>query len=608
MKSRTLYCDKTIFKKDMTRFAPAWILYTICLILGMILMRQDNSPYGFHANLSSLLPVMSVINLFYALLAAQLLFGDLYNARMCNTIHALPVTRDALFLSNTLAGMAWSVLPSVLGALLALLLGLGSQVENGWQIALYWLLGTNLQYLFFFGLAAFSALCVGSRFAQAVVYGITNFASIIAYWLVDTLYTPMLYGLQTNEEPFLWFSPVVWLSNSEYIDVNRECSEGGEILRAWFALSDGWGYLAICAVLGVGLLIAACALYRRRQLESAGDFMAVKALEPVFLVVYPLIVAAAFYFFCDEMIYIGGTAVIYMAIGLVIGFFTGEMLLERTMRVFHKKAFLRFAALAAGFAATLVITALDPFGVVTWMPEVEDVAFVEVSPSQSRYYDYNMITLDDPEEIDEIIRVHEIALEERDYDAAGYWPLETLSGEETYVNAQSVAFHYHMKSGAIKSRYYYVNLNSEPGDILIPYFNTLDAIFRDYTGDQSFEGILKATQTIGVNCTRYDGEYGYGDGGYNVLITDPADIRELMEAIAADAELGVMAQNWYFRPDPEVSSTYWLHFDMRNQSESITVYSDCINTNTWLTEHGFISAELEEAIKYGGVNAVYITE
>lgn len=605
MKSRTLYCDKTVFRKDMTRFAPAWILYTICLVLGMSLIRQDYSGYGFHSNLGHLLPIMSVINLGYALLAAQLLFGDLYNSRLCNAIHALPVTRDALFLSHTVAGILWSVIPSLIGTALALVLGIDSEVEKGWQIALYWLLGTNLQYLFFFGVAALSALCVGNRFAQAVVYGIINFASILAFWLVDTLYVPMLYGVTADSESFTRFSPVVWFAGSEYIDMSREAANG-EIIRAWFELSDGWGYLAICAVIGVGLLAAALALYRRRQLETAGDFMAVKALEPVFLVVYPLIVAAVFYCFCDEMLGIGGTAFAYMAIGLVIGFFTGQMLLERTIRVFNKKAFLKFAALAVGFGATLGITVMDPFGIVTWIPEGEDVAYVEVSPSLSRYYSYNVVTLDEPEDIDRILRVHEIALEGERFDGEFYYTIEEENGEVTHVNTQSLAIHYHLNNGTTKSRYYYVDLNGETGDILIPYFNTLEAIFQDYTGDHSFEGILKATQAIGVNCTSYNGDkYEFDKESYCVWITDPQDIRELMEAITADCELGVMAQNWDFRPSPDVSSTYWLNFDMVNQGESITVYSDCVNTNTWLAEHGFFSQELEEL---GGVTAHFISD
>lgn len=590
----------------MTRFAPAWVLYLICLLMGMMLMADGESAYGFHANLSHLLSVMSVINLCYALLASQLIFGDLYNTRMCNAIHALPVTRESLFGSYVAAGMTWSMAPTATAMVLAQLLGIGSEVANGWMIPLWWLLGANLQYLFFFGLAAFSALCVGNRFAQAVIYGITNFASIISYWLVDTLYTPMLYGVSTNQEPFMKLSPVVWFASSEYLNMDRECTPDGQILHAWYEMSDGWGYLAICAVIGVGLLVAACMLYRRRQLESAGDFMAVKVLEPVFLVVYSLIVAAAFYFICDDMLGVGGLAAVYMAIGLAIGFFTGEMLLQRTIKVFHKKEFLKFAALAAAFAASLGLTALDPFGVVTWIPDADDVASVEISPYHG-YSSYYAQLLETPEEIEDALRVHEIALEDRNTYGSVYGPVVTGDGTETYYNYQSLSLHYHLKNGITKSRYYTVNLNGEAGDLMIPHFNTPEAIFRDVENVTTFEAVTNSTQTILVNCSGYTGDY-IDDGNGNPLITDAADILELMNAIEADAALGVMAQNWNFRPDPRVGSTYWLDFDMGNQYTNVTIYADCINTNTWLRDHGFYSPDLESYIEYGEITAVYETK
>lgn len=609
MKSRISYFDKTIFRKTMTRFAPAWVLYLICLLMGMMLMADGESGYGFQANLSHLLPVMGSINMMYALLAAQLIFSDLYNSRMCNAIHALPVTRESLFGSYVAAGLTWSLVPTAIAAALALLLGLGSEISNGWMIPLWWLLGTNLQYLFFFGLASFSALCVGNRFAQAMVYGIINFASVITYWLVDTLYTPMLYGVSTDQEPFMKLSPVVWFASSEYINVDRNFTPDGQITSAWFEMSDGWGYLAIFALVGVGLLIAACLLYRRRQLESAGDFMAVKVLEPVFLAVYSLIVAAGFYFVCDDMLGVGGMAVIYMGIGLAIGFVTGEMLLQRTILVFHKKAFLKFAALAAAFGASLGLTALDPFGIEAWIPGTDEVASVEISPYYG-YSDYYAVLLETPEEIEDAIRVHEIALEER-YDGISYYgpTVEqsadlTADGEEVYDNYQPISLHYHLKNGITKSRYYTVNLNSEIGELAIPYFNTPEAIFRDIEGVATFEAITNATQTILVNCSGYTGDY-LDDGNGNPIIIDAAQIRELMNAIEADAALGVMAQNWDFRPDPRVGSTYWLDFDMGNQYTNVTIYADCINTNTWLRDHGFYSPDLESYIEYGEIAAVF---
>ena len=609
MKSRISFFDKTIYKKAMTRFAPGWIIYTVCLLLGMMLMRQDNNAVYFHSGLANLICVMSVINLFYALFSALLLFGDLYNSRMCNMIHALPVTRESLFGSHVAAGLSWSLIPTLCGTVLALLLGINSELKDGWQVALWWLLGSNLQYLFFFGLATFSALCVGHRFAQAIVYFIINFASVIAYWLVDTLYTPLLYGVRTREDPFVKFSPTIQFASSEYIEVNWHKADG-VFYDVRYQVTDGWGYLAICAGLGVLLLVAACLLYRKRNLECAGDFMALKVLEPVFLVVYSLIVATVFYFVCDEMIYAGGAALVYMSIGLTIGFFTGEMLLERTVKVLHKKAFLKYAVLAAAFALSLIGTALDPFGVTTWVPDVDEVSKVEVSTNYTGYYDYNLITLEDPRDIEDVIRTHEIALDELDHFiqyGTGYIAIEDTSvADAEYYNSQTISIHYHLKSGIMKSRYYVINLNGEAGDLMIPHFNTLDAIFRNYHGDTSLENILKVTQAVTVGCDRYEGtKYDTMEYDDYVSITDPEDIRSLMDAILADCALGVMGQNWDFRPNPGVSTTYWLDFDMGNQMDNLTIYSDCINTNTWLTEHGFISGVLEEL---GGVTVYYNTK
>ena len=41
------------------------------------------------------------------MLTAQLLFGDLYHSRLCNALHAMPVTREGWFLTHSAAGLAF---------------------------------------------------------------------------------------------------------------------------------------------------------------------------------------------------------------------------------------------------------------------------------------------------------------------------------------------------------------------------------------------------------------------------------------------------------------------------------------------------------------------
>lgn len=46
MKSKTSFFNKTVLKKNLTRFAPVMAVYTLCLILGMMMLYQINEEMG----------------------------------------------------------------------------------------------------------------------------------------------------------------------------------------------------------------------------------------------------------------------------------------------------------------------------------------------------------------------------------------------------------------------------------------------------------------------------------------------------------------------------------------------------------------------------------
>ena len=162
MKSKTSFFNKTVFLKNLTRFAPVIGGYTLCLVLGMMMLYQDNRDMGrtfwFASRIAGNLQLMGLVNLLFAPLVAMLLFGDLYNSRMCNALHAMPVRRETLFLTNVVSGLLFSMIPTAVMALLSVPLLNATIVENAWQIALLWYVGTNLQFITFFGVAIFSVL------------------------------------------------------------------------------------------------------------------------------------------------------------------------------------------------------------------------------------------------------------------------------------------------------------------------------------------------------------------------------------------------------------------------------------------------------------------
>lgn len=123
MKSKTSFFNKTVFKKNLTRFAPVMAVYTLCLILGMMMLYQINEEMGrtfwFASRIAGNLQLMGLVNLLFAPLVAMLLFGDLYNSRMCNALHAMPMRRETLFLTNVVSGLLFSMIPTAVMALLS---------------------------------------------------------------------------------------------------------------------------------------------------------------------------------------------------------------------------------------------------------------------------------------------------------------------------------------------------------------------------------------------------------------------------------------------------------------------------------------------------------
>ena len=609
MKFGTSFFNPTAFRKNLTRFAPVWGLYTVALFMGLFLMSNSGASHWLFRNLADSIQTMSAINLCYALICAQLLFGDLYNARMCNMLHALPIRREGWFTTHVVSGLVFSFGPTALMTLAALALVPLSEITHAWQIPLYWLLGTNLEFLFFFGVATLAAFCVGSRFAQAVVYAIVNFASLLVWFLVDTLYTPLLYGIQTQEIPYLRFCPVYTMADSSYMDVRQiEVFQGldryGHETYSYygeFTIENGWWYLFLCAAIGLALMILALRLYQKRRLETAGDFIAISALEPVFLVIYTMVVGTCFHFVFQEMMgYHNG--IFFNFVGLAVGWFTGKMFLERRVNVFHRKTFAGLGVLVAIFLASIGIVYMDPLGLETWVPDAEDVKSVYVGAGHGTYQQ-SSITLDSGD-IETIIGIHYTALDKRINENSRevsaldvvYDPVETDSGVSTFYETvtQEVVYKemipiklvYTLNSGITRSRYYYVYAEDEDGQILDRYFSSPEAVFgipRDQMTSQWLNEFAEKVDGTGASLEALQ--------KFIVYLTQEEKVA-LLQAVLADCEAGTMTQHYGFRRND--MDLFWLGWQDQNRYMDIQVSLNDVNAVKWLESHGF---DIEEALK-----------
>lgn len=609
MKSKTSSFNRTVFQKDLTRFAPCWAAYTIVLLLVMVSLTDDSQAYYRVRNIGQAINLMAWANLIYAAVVAQLLFGDLYNSRLCNALHAMPVTRGGWFGTHTASAVAFSVLPNLIVALLALIvLDLGA----GWSAVFWWVAASELQYIFFLGVAVLCVMLAGNRLGQLALYAMINFASLLAGWLANAVYEPLLYGIQIDTEAFYPFCPLAQFSEVSdvlVIDYERIENELGEYLYLYgVAPGEGWGYMALCAGLGILALVAALVLYRKRKLECAGDFVAFSKMEPVVQVLVTIFAGGFFHLFGD--VFGMNMAYVMLAVGAVVGFFACRMLMKRTTRVFQKKAFLGCGAIVAVFALTLVLTYFDPVGVTRYVPEVDEVESVKFSDSYSlyRHEDFPFEAVE-TQDIEAILGVHQDCIVQEASSQPG--------GTEESYSTFNLRLEYTLKNGKTVNRFYTVHPLSEAGQVLKGYFTKPECVL----GFPAEDVPVMADYIRSI----YFDEQG---GRYSDL--SELDLDGLLAAIVADCEAGNMAQrSGYHYPSNydlldgeydtsiayvdinwdaeglETASWSRTEYGGTTYYSSIRVYRSCVNTLKWLEDNDLLTEEHRNEL--GGVTATFTT-
>lgn len=616
MQSKISCFNKTVYRKNLSRFAPVWGVYGLGLVVGILLLYSNGGTtkqFHFAMHMTQLVEIMGVVNLLYAPLIAQLLFGDLYNSRMCNMLHAFPLRREAWFMTNVLSGLTFSLIPTGVMALVSLPLLAGSIFEGAVTLSWWIFLASNLQYLCFFGLAVFAAMCVGNRFTMAAGYGLLNAGAAIAYWLIDTVYTPMLYGVVTPTQLMSKLTPMSHIVNYSYIQTSANLYElrerfGNDLKGAiaTFTITDEWWHLWMLAGVGIGFALLGLMLYRHRDLECAGDAVAFPVLVPVFQVVCAIFVAAAGQMFLYTFTGLDQQNFLVLIVGLVVGWYIGKMLLERSTRVFTLKNFYGLAILAAFFAVSLWMTHVDLLGIETRLPDAAKIKSVTFA---SRVFEEDA-------DIENFLRMNRDALENRSENwgtfvlVDGEWiqyidnnadRIDEENPDNLYTYVDSVNLTYELDNGKQIRRRYNIwmdnqYVSSEAGRIAKAYLTSWDTVNS------------RTMEINGVEYNRLDyilqdvrGIYvDYMDGRQDI---SRQEVLDLVAAIQTDCGEGHMAQSdyyhsGYFRVEDEYAENGYYDIPSIGISISgeeyswwISIYADSVNTVSWLQERDLLSAQ-----------------
>lgn len=406
MKSRISCCNAGLLRRTLLRGAPLWGLWTLggLLLLPLHLLslfRVDSREATEY--LLGITQVGTVLVFGYGLLVAWFLFAYLYNTRTAYHYGSLPLRRETQFLTRYLAGLLFHLVPAAVTALLtivaAALQGANCVVAAGIFFAV-----TSLVYLFYYSLAVLIAQLVGHIAALPVLYVVLNFTSVVLETILAGVIRTLTFGMDSGQDLWPdWLSPFYYALRRNLFGYKTIWDDvTGEFQSVQF---NGWVPALIFGAVGLGFL-----LFRKRHLETAGDVIAVSFLKPVFL--YALSLGSGIVLGCllsDYLFYNGQnrflTMLICMLLGTALGYWAGQMLLHKSLRVLSKGNWVRCGAVMLVVAAGMLGCRYDITGFSRYVPDAADVQSVMMG------YGGGIVT--DREIIEETVALHQQIVDQR---------------------------------------------------------------------------------------------------------------------------------------------------------------------------------------------------
>ncbi len=391
-------------------------------------------PYGEASLLSGF--AVSALMCFMVLLVSAILYSYLHNKQSTDFYHSLPVPRKTMFLANMAAGYTAIIVPIWVNFLIALisfpiyLPNLAASEYLGFMFTQ--LLGWTMGSFILFSISSLVAVSVCTVVENVGYSAALLLEGSILYgmWILTCAHNFQTYsgsGLTSGFCPLYWLSPVFALG---YFEVN--CTFGSEAMmnQGWV---QTWSSLLFWFVLGVAALFYAIKVYEKRQSERAQQwghqgilgFIVKLMIHAVGTFILTMFFESAMNF-PKPVSFIAGAL-----IGGPLGYLVAEVITNRGFQNM-KKAFPSMAAATAVMLCFSVYFAMDGFGYDQRVIKAEDVKSVELIESTgygisheqfddeyARTYGdhHNTATfskpnyvLEDRENIDRIIKLHEMAI------------------------------------------------------------------------------------------------------------------------------------------------------------------------------------------------------
>ena len=480
MQSKKSYFNRTLFRKNLTRYWPLWgglsfVGAFVPLFMALQLATQshrNNSPEDLAEILyNSVTMFAPAFIMGFAIICAMLIWNYLYSPRAVGLMHTLPVSRTCLFLTNTVSGLTIMAIPfAVVGALITLvsmLFGMFHPIAVVQTVVAVVFLA-----VLFFGMATLCAMLTGHAAMLPVLYLLLNFLAEIVEVMVSYLSSLFLMGVPAATEGRLIALTPVLNIYAKFRAKTEQVYYGTNTFSQvddwdWKTTLTGLGTVALYALVGLAMLALAWVLYRKRQSERAGDVAAFRPLRPVFRYGAALLSALTLGQLLEQLFFEALYTDVYfsdfvpmivcMSIAGVFGYYVASMILEKSLRVF-KGSWKGILTVCAAVVILCVGVSMDLLGLENKVPDLDDIAQIIM------YGPMDSINIDTSTEegrmlAEQVVDIHRAILADKEYI---YSISERLRrhrysysmDEDDRSMATSLTIYYTLEDGSTMRRYY----------------------------------------------------------------------------------------------------------------------------------------------------------
>ena len=528
MKSKTSFINKTMLQKNVKLYWPIWTLYTIVLLFNgpFSMWSRFKSAYFIYGTnwhkymLDIMSPAISMeadmIFIFVmALVTGMAMFSYLYNSRACNMIHAMPVTRRQLFSTNVLTGLLFMWIPQIVKYIMSFVICISYGNTKVVHIGINLLATMGISF-FMYSLVCLCAMITGQLVSVAVMYALVNLLYGGAVIAIANVLTYVSYGLSYMEFvrkiSVTWFAPMLQLLNR--VGFHPTMKNTGDDYYCIKYTFRGTNTIVVYVIAAAVIYFISYKIYKHRDLENAGSFIAIPKLKPVFrwglgslggLILS--IVAASLLL---------GLRMLAVVLG-IIAFLLLEMIIRKNFKIFSKALFKEI--IAFGAFVVVVFGGITVYGNVqeNYIPKLADIDSACIAID----FDINL----EGKDVEKILETQKILMaQKKDY------------FKKRYDDSGYITISYTLKNGEKVNRVYHRTDDFNP-------HKQCKAIMAEENKPQNITNAIMQCDTTDITFINGSAEQ-YNDKYVDVLNErfNGKVAADIFEAVKKDVEAGVMQE------------------------------------------------------------------